>query len=65
MNLVLRPLEDVNDITWSIVWILIILLAGVIYCIYIVMSMAFRELEDGSNDTTKSEELLQLPGDKD
>jgi hypothetical protein len=29
------------------------------------MNFAYQELQDGSNDTTKSEELLQLPGDKD
>ena len=30
MNLILRPLEDVNDVTWSIIISLIILLAGVL-----------------------------------
>lgn len=46
MNLLLRPLNDVNDVTWSIVISLIILLAGVAYYIYTIMSMAFQELED-------------------
>ena len=46
MNLFLRPLEDVNDVTWSIIWCLIILLAGVAYYIYTIMSLAFKELED-------------------
>jgi hypothetical protein len=49
MNLFLRPLNDVNDVTWSIIWMLVILLAGVIYI----------------NDTPESEELLQLPSDRD
>ena len=48
MNLVLRPLSDVNDVTWSIVISLIILLAGVGYYIYTIMSLAFEELEDES-----------------
>ena len=65
MNLFLRPLNDVNDVTWSIIWCLIILLAGVSYYIYTIMSLAFKEMEDGSNDTTKQEELLQLPSDGD
>ena len=65
MNLFLRPLNDVNDVTWSIIWCLIILLAGVSYYIYTIMSLAFKEMEDGSNDTTKQEELLQLSGDGD
>ena len=65
MNLFLRPLNDVNDVTWSIIWSLIILLAGVAYYIYTIMKLAFEELEDGSNEPTKSEELLQLPSDQD
>jgi len=65
MNLFLRPLNDVNDVTWSIIWCLIILLAGVSYYIYTIMSLAFKEMEDGSNDTPKQEELLQLPSDGD
>ena len=65
MNLLLRPLNDVNDVTWSIIISLIILLVGVGYYIYTIMSLAFKELEDGSNDTPKSEELLQLPSDQD
>ena len=51
MNLFLRPLEDVNDVTWSIIWCLIILLAGVSYYIYTIMSMAFEEMEKEKNDT--------------
>jgi len=46
MNLVLRPLHDVNDVTWSIVISLIILLAGVAYYIYTIMNFAFQELND-------------------
>ena len=58
MNLILRPLDDPNGVTWSIIWCLIILLAGVTYYIYTIMKLAYQELEDGSNDTTESEELL-------
>ena len=46
MNLVLRPLTDVNDVTWSIIISLLILLAGVSYYIYTIMILAFEELED-------------------
>ena len=46
MNLFLRPLEDVNDVTWSIVISLLILLAGVSYYIYTIMKLAFKELDD-------------------
>ena len=46
MNLFLRPLEDVNDVTWSIIWSLIILLVGVGYYIYTILSMAYEELKE-------------------
>ncbi len=50
MNLILRPLADYNDVTWSIVISLLILLAGVAYYIYTIMSMAFEELDDERSD---------------
>ena len=46
MNLLLRPLNDINDVTWSIVISLLILLAGVTYYIYTIMNMAYAELND-------------------
>ena len=46
MNLFLRPLEDVNDVTWSIIWCMIILLVGVVYYIYTIMSLSYKELEE-------------------
>jgi uncharacterized protein YpmS len=64
MNLLLRPLEDINDVTWSIVISLIILLAGVFYVIVYILGIDEREAH-GSHDTPKSEELLQLPSDQD
>ena len=64
MNLILRPLDDVNDVTWSIVISLIILLVGVFYIIVYILGIDERE-SNGSDDTTKSKELLQLPSDRD
>ena len=65
MNLLLRPLEDVNDVTWSIVISLIILLVMVGWVIRYILLVDTREAQDhGSNDTPKSEELLQLPSDE-
>ena len=49
MNLLLRPLNDINDVTWSIVISLLILLAGVGYYIYTIIKIAFAELEDGDS----------------
>lgn len=65
MNLFLRPLDDPNSVTWSIIWCLVILLAGVAYYIYTIMKLAYQELENGSHDTTEQEELLQLPSSGD
>ena len=50
MNLFLRPLEDPNGVTWSIIWCLVILLSGVAYYIYTIMKMAYAELEEDEND---------------
>ena len=46
MNLVLRPLENPNNPTWSIIISLVILLFGVSYYIYTIMKLAFEELDD-------------------
>lgn len=46
MNLLLRPLENINDPVWSVIICLIILLFGVGYYIYTVMQLAFKELDD-------------------
>ena len=64
MNLVLRPLEDVNDVTWSIVISLVILLAGVFYVIVYILGIDERE-SNGSDGATEQEEPLQLPSDGD
>ena len=50
MNLILQPLADTNDVTWSIIISILILLAGVSYYIYTIMSMAFEELDDERSD---------------
>ena len=60
MELILRPLKDVNDPVWSIIWMMIILLAGVSYVIVYILGIDKRE-SHGSNDTPEQEELLQLP----
>jgi hypothetical protein len=64
VNLFLRPLEDVNDVTWSIVISLVILLAGVFYVIVYILGIDERE-SNGSDGATEQEELLQLPSDGD
>ena len=67
MELFLRPLNDPNGVTWSIIWILIILLAGVVYVIAYILGIDAREAQEAweAHDTTEQEELLQLPSDRD
>ena len=64
MNLVLRPLENPNDPVWSVIISIIILLAGVFYIIIYILGIDESE-SHGSDDTPESEELLQLPSDRD
>ena len=65
MNLILRPLENTDDPVWSVIWMIAILLAGLVYVIVYILRMDERE-SHGSTDTPEQEELLQLPssGDK-
>ena len=63
MNLILRPLADVNDVTWSIIWMLVILLGGVLYVVVYILGNDERE-SHGRDGSTKSEELLQFPSDE-
>ena len=49
-----------TDPVWSIVVMVLLLLAGTTYYIYYIMMIAYRETLDGSYETPKQEELLQL-----
>ena len=62
MNLLLRPLNDINDPTWSVIISIILLLVGVFYVVAYILGI--DEKENWRNDTPESEELLQLPSDK-
>ena len=53
------------DVVWSIIVMMVLLLMGVGYVVYYIIKIAYEELNDGSNDTPESEELLQLPSDRD
>ena len=46
MNLILRPLNDVNDVTWSIIICMLILLLGVSYYIVMILKLSFQELDE-------------------
>ena len=55
MNLVLRPLHDVNDVTWSIIWCLVILLAGVLYVIVYILGTDEREANAAKESSSVSD----------
>jgi len=62
MNLLLRPLTDNNDPVWSVILSIVLLLAGVFYVVAYILGIDNREYGD---DTSKQEELLQLPSSGD
>ena len=53
MNLLLRPLNDINDPVWSVILSIVLLLAGVFYVVYYILGIDERE-SYGSDDTPKS-----------
>ena len=55
MNLLLRPLNDINYPVWSVIISILILLVGVAYYIYTVMSLAYEELNEDQKDTSVSD----------
>ena len=64
MNLFLRPLDNPNDPVWSVIFMVFLSVAMALYVIYYILGIDERE-SHGSIDTTKQEELLQLPSDGD
>ena len=63
-SLLLRPLKDINDPVWSVIFSIILLLIGVFYVVVYILGTDKRE-SDGSDGTTEQEELLQLSSDRD
>ena len=53
-----------NDPVWSVIIMIAILLIGVVWIVVYILGIDERE-SHGSDDTTESEELLQLPSDGD
>ena len=56
--------EEMNDPVWSVIIMIAILLIGVVWIVVYILGIDERE-SHGSDDTTESEELLQLPSDGD
>lgn len=55
MNLILRPHENLNDPTWSIIISLAILLVGVLYYIVYILNISFKEISDGQTQEQERE----------
>jgi len=55
---------DINSPVWSVIILLCCGLAFTLYCVVYILRMAYMEMQDGGDDTTESEELLQLPSDQ-
>ena len=53
MNLLLRPLDNVADPVWSVIICVILALALALVMVINILKMAFAELNDGADDTTK------------
>ena len=55
MNLLLRPLEDINDPVWSVIFSIMLLLVGVSWVIRYILLVDTREAQHhGSDDTPES-----------
>lgn len=65
MNLFLRPLENPNNVTWSVVWCLTVFLFGVLFYVINIFKIAYKELNNERYDSSQQEELLQLQSDQD
>jgi hypothetical protein len=63
--MILKAHENLSDPVWSVIIMLIILLAITTWYIVYILRLSFKELEDGSDDTPKQKELLQLQSNGD
>ena len=50
MNLLLRPLKDINDPVWSVIFSIILLLIGVFWVVNYILGVDERE-QSNSQDT--------------
>ena len=53
MNLLLRPLDNVNDPVWSVIICVILALAGALFVVVYILGEAFEELKDAEPDRTQ------------
>ena len=46
MELLLKPLDDINDPVWSVIILLCCGLAFTLYCVVYILRLSFKELEE-------------------
>ena len=56
MNLILRPLADVNDVTWSVIILLVCGLAFTLYCVIYILRLSFKELNEDVQESEQGQE---------
>ena len=56
MNLLLHPLNDVNDVTWSVIILLGCGLVFTLYCVIYILRLSFKELEEDVQEPKQGQE---------
>ncbi|ARW57059.1 hypothetical protein [Synechococcus phage S-B64] len=59
MNLLLRPLNDINDPTWSVIILLGCGLIFTLYCVIYILRLSFKELEEDGQESKQGQEGQQ------
>jgi len=56
MELLLKPLDDVNDPVWSVIILLCCGLAFTLYCVVYILRLSFKELEENGQVREQGQE---------
>ena len=56
MELILKPLDDVNDPVWSVIILLCCGLAFTLYCVVYILRLSFKELEENGQVREQGQE---------
>jgi len=56
MELLLKPLDDINDPVWSVIILLCCGLAFTLYCVVYILRLSFKELEENGQVRKQGQE---------
>ena len=56
MELLLKPLNDINDPVWSVIILLCCGLAFTLYCVVYILRLSFKELEENGQVRKQGQE---------